>query len=164
MKTAPHPKGIAASGGGAILPRPERRGLTRISIKATGRGAYCRTRPDKYGFPLGYLTRQKRIYGFATGDLVRADVPRGKKTRIHIVRVAVRATGSFNIQTCNAVVQGIGHKYCRILQRGDGYGYAWSINPGKTNIPVSSRNMSPRSRADVGYANVRQGWGIHRSS
>ena len=37
--------------------------------------------------------------------------------------------GSFNIQTVDAVVQGISHKYCRIVQRGDGYGYAWSITP-----------------------------------
>jgi 5-methylcytosine-specific restriction endonuclease McrA len=32
-----------------------------VAIKATGRGSYCRTRLDKFGFPLGYLTREKRI-------------------------------------------------------------------------------------------------------
>jgi hypothetical protein len=40
-----------------------------------------------------------------------------------IGRVAVRATGSFNIQTVNGVCQGISWKFCRILQRADGYGY-----------------------------------------
>ena len=39
-------------------------------------------------------------------------------------RVAVRASGSFNIQCKDAVVQGVGHKHCKLIQRSDGYGYA----------------------------------------
>jgi hypothetical protein len=38
-------------------------------------------------------------------------------------RVSVRDTGSFNLKTSTATVEGINHKYCRIIQRGDGYGY-----------------------------------------
>ena len=60
-----------------------------------------------------------------TGDLVRADVPAtSKKAGVYLGRVAVRASGSFNIQTGSEVVQGISHKHCRIIQRSDGYGYA----------------------------------------
>jgi len=95
-----------------------------LAIKATGRGSYQRTRLNAYGFPRGYLTRSKRIKGFQTGDMVIATVTKGKKTGIHQGRVAVRATGSFNIQTINGLIQGISHKYCRIIQRGDGYGYS----------------------------------------
>ena len=98
-----------------------------LAIKCMGRGSYQRTRLDKYGFPRGYLMRSKQVYGFQTGDRVRADVPDGKHTGIHVGRVAVRATGNFNIQTGNGVVQGISHKHCRIVQRGDGYAYA--LNP-----------------------------------
>lgn len=94
-----------------------------LAIKATGRGAYQRTRVNAYGFPSGYLMRQKQVHGFATGDRVKAVVPTGKKAGIHIGRVAVRAVGSFNIQTVAGLVQGIGHRHCRIVQRGDGYGY-----------------------------------------
>jgi 5-methylcytosine-specific restriction endonuclease McrA len=98
-----------------------------LEVKCTGRGSYRRTRLDKFGFPRGHLTRSKRIHGFATGDMVRADVPRGVKAGIHRGRVAVRATGSFNIQTrlhgVASVIQGIGHRHCRIVQRSDGYGY-----------------------------------------
>lgn len=94
-----------------------------LTIKACGRGSYQRTRLDAFGFPRGYLTRDKRIRGVETGDMVIAIVPTGKKHGRHIGRVAVRASGSFNIQTGNAVVQGISHRYCRIVQRGDGYGY-----------------------------------------
>lgn len=49
-----------------------------------------------------------------------------------------RATGSFNIQTGSAVVQGISHRYCRLIQRGDGYGYtfsACSINTIENRLP-----------------------------
>ncbi|SEQ16914.1 hypothetical protein SAMN05421693_1193 [Ectothiorhodospira magna] len=38
-------------------------------------------------------------------------------------RVAIRATGSFNIQTRKGVVQGISHRHCRLLQRADGYAF-----------------------------------------
>jgi len=38
--------------------------------------------------------------------------------------VAVLATGSFNIQTAQGVVQGISHRHCRAVQRADGYGYS----------------------------------------
>jgi len=93
-------------------------------IKATGRGSYRRTRLDKYGFPRGYLTRQKRIKGFQTGDMVKAHVTKGKKIGRYTGRVAVRASGSFNIQTADGVVQGIGYRYCTVIQRADGYGYS----------------------------------------
>jgi 5-methylcytosine-specific restriction endonuclease McrA len=94
-----------------------------LSIRAMGRGAYCRTRLDAYGFPRGHCTRQKRVRGFQTGDLVRACVPNGKKTGMYLGRVAVRATGSFNVQTLTGVVQGINAKHCTILHRSDGYTY-----------------------------------------
>lgn len=94
-----------------------------LQIRCTGRGSYQRTRLTTCGFPRGFLMRQKHVHGFQTGDRVRADVPTGKKAGVHIGRVAIRATGSFNIQTSCAVVQGISHKYCRVIQRGDGYGY-----------------------------------------
>ena len=90
-----------------------------------GRGSYTRTRPDKHGFPRLRLPRTKGFFGFATGDLVRAVVPKGKKTGTHTGRVAVRASGSFNITTTHGTVQGIGHKHMRLLQRADGYGYTW---------------------------------------
>ncbi len=95
-----------------------------LAIKATGRGSYQRTRLDAFGFPRGYMTREKRIKGFQTGDMVKADVPSGKRIGVYIGRVAVRATGSFNIQTGKGVVQGISHKHCKVIQRADGYGFS----------------------------------------
>ena len=98
-----------------------------LTLKATGRGSYQRTRLNKFGFPRGYLMRTKRVHGFGTGDLVCAEVPAGVKAGTHTGRVAIRASGSFNIQSYqdgkSVVVQGISHKHCRIIQRADGYGY-----------------------------------------
>jgi hypothetical protein len=96
-----------------------------LAIKATGRGSYQRTRVDKFGFPRGYLMKQKSVKGFQTGDLVSAHVPSGKKAGSYLGRVAVRASGSFNIQVAGQTVQGISHRHCRLIQRSDGYGYTW---------------------------------------
>ncbi|CAK0765075.1 hypothetical protein CCP3SC5AM1_30043 [Gammaproteobacteria bacterium] len=55
--------------------------------------------------------------------MVKAVVENGKKIGIYIGRVAVRATDSFNIQTANGVIQGIGYQYCKLIQKSDGYDY-----------------------------------------
>jgi 5-methylcytosine-specific restriction endonuclease McrA len=94
-----------------------------LRIKCTGRGAYQRTRVNAYGFPRGILMREKQVHGFKTGDRVRADVTKGKKIGQYVGRVAVRASGDFNIQTRTGVVQGIAHRYCQLVQRADGYAY-----------------------------------------
>jgi hypothetical protein len=91
-----------------------------LLIKASGRGSYQRSRVNASGFPRGYLTRQKRIRGFGTGDLVKAVVPAGLKTAgIYVGRVAVRASGSFRVSKKD----GINVRYLSLLQRADGYEY-----------------------------------------
>jgi hypothetical protein len=67
--------------------------------------------------------RSKSAHGFKTGDLVSADVTKGKKAGLYTGRVAVRVTGSFNICTVSGIVRGISYKTCRRLQAADGYGY-----------------------------------------
>ncbi len=42
---------------------------------------------------------------------------------IYVGRVAVRATGSFNITTEHSTIEGIGHRSCTILHKSDGYSY-----------------------------------------
>lgn len=94
-----------------------------LAVKCAGRGAYKRTRLTRYGFPSGYLMRTKRVRGFTTGDLVFAAVPAGKHAGVHVGRLAIRATGSFNIQKRTGVVQGISYRHCQVRQRADGYAY-----------------------------------------
>jgi len=114
-----------------------------LCIKAMGRGSYQRTRLDKFGCVRGYLTRSKNIQGFQTGDRVKAVVPNGKKAGCHIGRVAVRASGSFNIQTSNGLVQGVSHRYCTVVQRGDGYGYQLVAKTDATGTPPKQGDASP---------------------
>ena len=94
-----------------------------LGIMAMGRGSYSRARVDRSGFPVGHLKAGISVRGFWTGDIVRAVVPPGQRQGVHSGRVAVRASGSFNVQTPSGTVQGVSHRHCRIVQRGDGYGY-----------------------------------------
>ncbi len=97
--------------------------IPTLEIKCTGRGSYKRTLLCKYGFPRANLMRQKAAQGFQTGDLVKAVVTKGKKIGTYLGRVAVRASGNFNITTKEGTIQGINHRYCELISRNDGYGY-----------------------------------------
>lgn len=94
-----------------------------LLIKATGHGTRQMCRTDRFGFPSRYVPRLKFVKGFQTGDIVKAIVTSGKKIGTYIGRVAVRASGSFNI-SASELVSGISYKYCSIIQRKDGYSYA----------------------------------------
>ncbi|MBV8610052.1 MAG: HNH endonuclease, partial [Singulisphaera sp.] len=102
-----------------------------LKVEAKGRGSYRRTRLTEYGFPRGYLMRRKSVRGFRTGDIVQAVVTAGKKVGTYLGRVAVRATGSFNVQTTDGVIQGLSWRSCTTLQRADGYAYSlgetWNV-------------------------------------
>jgi 5-methylcytosine-specific restriction endonuclease McrA len=87
-----------------------------LTVKATGRGTHQRTRTDACGFPRLRLPRSRRVYGFATGDLVAADVPAGKHQGQRRGRVAVRSTGKFRVGSRD----GIRYHHCSLLQRADG--------------------------------------------
>ncbi len=96
------------------------KGLT-LQIVATGRGSYQRTNVDASGFPRGYLLSHKRALGFQTGDLVRAEVPAHFKSGgVRVGRLAVRSSGTFRM----GKFDGINARYCRIIQRPDGYSYS----------------------------------------
>ena len=98
-------------------------GVRPLTIIATGHGNRQMCGTNKYGFPIRHRTGQKQFFGFETGDIVTAVVPKGKRAGTHVGRVMVRATGSFDIRTKSGRVQGINQKYCQIIQRSDGYNY-----------------------------------------
>lgn len=93
-------------------------------ITATGSGCRQMCSMDKWGFPRTGPKQAKKVQGFQTGDVVRACVPRGKYAGMHVGRVLVRASGSFDIRTTQGRVQGISHRYCQPIHRNDGYSYA----------------------------------------
>ena len=94
-----------------------------LQISAKGRGSRQMCRMDKYGFPRTSVKASKSVNGFQTGDIVKAIVPKGLKRGEYFGKVAVRSSGSFNIETSDCLIQHIGYKYCRLIQRNDGYSY-----------------------------------------
>lgn len=95
-----------------------------LLIKAVGHGDRQVQLMDKYGFPRGKPTKGKVFFGFKTGDIVSAEVTKGKKAGKYKGKVAVRSSGSFNITTKKETIQGINYKHCKILHKGDGYAYS----------------------------------------
>ena len=77
----------------------------------------------------------------------------------HCGRVAIRASGSFNIQTPQGAVQGVAHRFCKLVQRNDGYGYSLVAKTDATGMPSQQRNASRPAlyltgmNADVSRAN-----------
>ena len=115
-----------------------------LVIKAQGRGTRQMCRVDKFGFPRTSTKENKLVNGFQTGDIVKASVPKGKKQGKYFGRVAVRSNGFFNITTNTETIQGIGYKYCTLVQKTDGYAYSMKgvnrfltdINDGVSTVRV----------------------------
>jgi len=93
-----------------------------IVAKATGRGKYSRTTSDRFGFGRLRMPRNKFVDGFATGDLVRAVITKGKYTVVHVGRVAVRSKGMFRVTTGTGTNPDVHRRHCTIVQRADGWG------------------------------------------
>ena len=109
---------------GNSTPEPlEVEGVVPLLINATGHGSRQVCLMDRYGFPRTAAKQLKRVNGFQTGDIVEAIVTRGKKIGTYVGRVSIRATGYFNITTEQGTVQGISHRFCTLIHRGDGYSY-----------------------------------------
>ena len=94
-----------------------------LRIQATGYGSRQMCLMNRYGFPRTKPKSAKVVKGFQTGDMVKAIVTTGKKIGTYVGKVAVRATGSFNITTQKETVQGIGYKQCTTIHKTDGYSY-----------------------------------------
>jgi len=95
-----------------------------LLIKAMGRGRRQMCLVDKYGFPRAKSkSRNKIIKGFQTGDIVKAIVTEGKKVGTYVGRIAVRNKGTCDISTKESLIQGISLRYCKLLQKIDGYSY-----------------------------------------
>jgi 5-methylcytosine-specific restriction endonuclease McrA len=121
----------AACVGAGTPERLQVAGARPLLVRAMGRGRRRRCNPDRFGFPRGHAGREKAFFGFRTGDLVRAVVPKGKQAGTHVGRVGVRSTGSFRVDNSD----GISWRHCRLLHRLDGYEYGKAGRPGDRPPP-----------------------------
>lgn len=97
-----------------------------LYIKAMGRGSRFRGKVNKCGIIITKLKKgPKRRFGFQNGDIVVADVPKGKYAGHHVGRVMTRATGSFDIRCADGKLATVNQQYCRILQHDNGYQYCY---------------------------------------
>ena len=94
-----------------------------LIISAKGRGSHQMCRMDRFGFPRTSAKASKTVKGFQTGDVVKAIVPAGLKRGEYLGRVRVRSSGSFDIETEDRIIQGVGYRCFHLLQRNDGYSY-----------------------------------------
>jgi 5-methylcytosine-specific restriction endonuclease McrA len=102
--------------------------LQPLLIRATGHGTRQMCRTDKYGFPrLHKSSRAKSFFGFKTGDMVKAIVTAGKNQGTHAGRIAVRASGYFDIKTKHGKVGGVAHRYVKRVFQLDGYDYGMQL-------------------------------------
>jgi hypothetical protein len=108
-------------------------GIIPLLITATGHGNRQVTNVDRYGFPKGKPKQAGQVKGFRTGDMVQAHVPTGARKGTYAGRVLVRAKGSFDIVTKTGRVTDISYKYCRLVQKTEGYRYAYG-----TPMPLSN--------------------------
>ena len=99
-------------------------GIVPLAIRAYGHGCRQMCLMTRHGFPRTDPKAKHFKHGFKTGDIVKAIVPDHlKNAGTHVGRISAKA-GSFDIATKGGKVTQIGKKYCRKLQRADGYGYS----------------------------------------
>ncbi len=114
-----------------------------LLIKAKGRGKHqrCLSQPTKKTKKPRIASRKKMYYGFQSGDMVKAVIPKGKYKGVYTGIVAVRSSGYFDLKDFNGrrVAQGISYRHFRLIQRFDGYVYSFGDG---CNSPGTIRNSS----------------------
>lgn len=107
------------------IPEDEYKNINQkcLYVTAQGRGNRLRGNINCCGvITVKYKNREKLKFGFQSGDIVRAEVPKGKYAGTYTGRVTIRSTGRFDIKTKSGKIS-TSYKYCRILQHTDGYSY-----------------------------------------
>jgi 5-methylcytosine-specific restriction endonuclease McrA len=108
-----------------------------LLIAAAGHGHRQMCGTNASGFPIRHRRRQKRWFGFRSGDLVRAVIPSGKYAGRHVGRIAVRSRPSFKLNGFD-----VHPKYLTLVQRADGYAYATRK---ESASPPPALRLSPTS-------------------
>lgn len=98
-------------------------GVKCLVVKAKGHGKRQRCGTDRYGFPTRHAPSKKFFMGFQTGDLVKADVTKGKYAGVYSGRIAIRFKPSFKLTTGGKSFD-VHPKYLKTIHKADGYEYA----------------------------------------
>jgi hypothetical protein len=94
-----------------------------LQIKAMGHGSRQMCRTDRHGFPKTHRTRKTMFRGFQTGDIVKAEIPRGRFAGRHVGRLSsVRQRPSFTLNGFD-----VHPKYLKRIHRSDGFNYQTKV-------------------------------------
>ena len=93
-----------------------------LKIKSMGHGNRQQCQTDKYGFPKNIKTCPKSLFGFQTGDFVKAFTKKGKYPGKHMGRITLHMDGRFEVRHGKTIVRAK-HETCVLLQKKDGYFY-----------------------------------------
>ncbi len=100
------------------------KGMRPLTVKAMGRNSRQMCRVDRYGFPRTSAKGPSLVYGYRTGDIVRAEISRGRYAGTYTSRVVVRSSGYFDIHPGTGERKiTINHRCLRRIQCSDGYQY-----------------------------------------
>lgn len=98
--------------------------LKPLTITKQRRNNRQMTLMNKYGFPRTKAKgSSKKVFGFMTGDIVKANVSSGKYKGIHLGKVAVRLSGYFDIKKENSPPFTTNKLNCKLIHHFDGYSY-----------------------------------------
>jgi 5-methylcytosine-specific restriction endonuclease McrA len=107
--------------GAAVRLNPE---LRPLRVTAAGQGRRQMQNVTKQGFPRGQAKSRQNVYfGFQTGDMVRAIVPKGRFAGKHVGRVACKKSGNFKLKIGEKELDGVSWRHCTPVHRSDGYAY-----------------------------------------
>lgn len=123
------------------------KGIIPLLITARGHGCRKMCLMDGAGFPRTRPKQKRFTHGFRTGDIVRAAIPDHlNHAGIHVGRMSAKGKGGFTITTAQGSITDVGKKYCRVLQRADGYGYSQQCTPAGASLSSFSSYGHEASR------------------
>jgi 5-methylcytosine-specific restriction endonuclease McrA len=145
-RTMPKAHWLDAACVGASTPEQVRwQDVRPLQIVALGRHTRQMVKVTREGFPRGRAKATSVVGGFRSGDLVRAVVPLPLITAgVHMGTISVRATGSCDVTTKHRRVGGVSVRFCRRLQRLDGYRYAQGSRA--LRPPAQARSLRAQTR------------------
>lgn len=101
-----------------------------LMIEAKGRGSRLRGNVNACGVIVAkYRNRAKTHKGFMSGDIVTADVPKGKHKGRYTGRITIRHSGNFGLVDQAGERHDISCKYMSVIQKADGYAYHYERRP-----------------------------------
>lgn len=109
---------------------------------------------DRHGFPRKEQAKSsKRVHGFQSGDIARAEIPAGRRRKYagnHVGRLTIRKNGRFQFRKGDGKKMDVHYQHLTLLRRADGYEYESRIVGQPPAIQPRPAKRSARPRPATG--------------